>query len=157
MQEELENRSVVLTTRAAKITARTLAKMMEAALRKMRQRDRTVKPGRQSLKQLSQGGSLSSIEVTEGNIKAFEPVARKYGVNYDLKKDSSTDPPRWLVFFRAKDTDAMTAAFTEFNTKMVKRATDKPSTRAAMRQHEENIRKPVRNRVRHKRKDGPER
>lgn len=157
MQEDVENRSVVLTTRAAKITARTLAKMMEAALRKMRQRDGTGKPGRQSLKQLSQGGPLSSIEITEGNIKAFEPVARKYGVNYDLKKDSSTDPPRWLVFFRAKDTDAMTAAFTEFNTKMVKRATDKPSTRVAMRQHEESIRKPIRDRVRHKRKEGPER
>ncbi len=63
MQEELENRSVVLTTRAAKLTAHTLAKLMSAALRKMIQHGGELKPGRQSLKQLSKGGALSSVPI----------------------------------------------------------------------------------------------
>jgi len=37
-------------------------------------------------------------------------VARKYSIDYSLKKDKSVDPPKYLVFFRAKDVDVMTAA-----------------------------------------------
>ena len=44
----------------------------------------------------------------------FERVARKYGIDYSLKKDSATTPPRYLVFFRARDVDVMTAAFKEY-------------------------------------------
>lgn len=158
MQEELEHKSVVLATNATKLTGRTLAKLMQAALRKMKQsRDAPAKPGRQSLKQLAKGGSLSSVEITEGNIKAFDPVARKYGISYDLKKDSTAEPPRWLVFFRAKDTDAMTAAFTEFTTKHVKRETDKPSVRESMRNFKDVVLNAVRDKIKHKHREGPER
>lgn len=156
MQEELENRSVVLTTRAAKLTAHTLAKLMSAALRKMKQRGGELKPGRQSLKQLSKGGALSSVPITDENIKAFDPVARKYGVSYDLKKDATVDPPQWLVFFRSKDTDAMHGAFKEFQAKMVQRATDRPSTRADMKKRRENIKNAVRDKTKHKHREGPE-
>ena len=41
-------------------------------------------------------------------------VARKYSIDYSLKKDKSVDPPKYLVFFRAKDVDVMTAAFKEY-------------------------------------------
>lgn len=41
---------------------------------------------------------MSNIEVTDGNIKSFERVARKYGVDFALKKDVSSQPPRYLVF-----------------------------------------------------------
>jgi len=61
---------------------------MQAALRKMKQPRNTPKPGRQSLKQLSKGGPLSSVEITDDNIKAFDPVSRKYYVSYELKKDA---------------------------------------------------------------------
>jgi hypothetical protein len=156
MQEELENKSVVLATRATKFTVQTLAKLMRAALRKMKESNGAIKPGRQSMKKLSKGGPLSSVEIKDDNIKAFDPVARKYRVSYELKKDASSDPPRWLVFFRANDVDSMTAAFKEFSAKMVKRETDRPSVRESMRKFREVIKNAVRDKTRHKHREGPE-
>lgn len=157
MQEELENKSVVLTTKAAKLTAQTLAKLMQAALRKMKQHRDAPKPGRQSMKQLAKGGSLASVEITDANIKAFDPVARKYGIGYELKKDVSSAPPRWLVFFKSKDTDAMTAAFKEFTAKMVKREKEKPSSREVMHKFRDVAKNTVRDKTKHKHREGPER
>ena len=42
----------------------------------------------------------SNIEITNDNIKAFESTAKKYGIDFALKKDSSEQPPRYLVFSR---------------------------------------------------------
>ena len=126
MQEEVEHRAVTLMISAAKLTGREL----KAAIRKYlasrkahKQNKAEVKPsGRQTVKQLvGQNQGVSNIEVTESNIKGFDRVARKYGVDYAVKKDSSVSPPKWLVFFKARDAGALTAAFTEFATKTVKR------------------------------------
>ena len=57
---------------------------------------------------------MTNTEVSEGNIKAFERVARKYGIDFALKKDKSCQPPKYYVFFKARDMDAMTMAFKEF-------------------------------------------
>ena len=72
------------------------------------------KEGQQSLKQLSQfGDKLSEIPLNSENIKAFTHTARKHGVSFALAHDESKTPPRHTVFFKAKDTDTMTAAFKE--------------------------------------------
>ncbi|MCL2409616.1 MAG: PcfB family protein [Oscillospiraceae bacterium] len=155
MQEELENRSVVLATRATKMTAQTLAKLMRTALRKTNEAHYTPKAGRQSMKQLSKGGELSNVEITSNNIKAFDPYARKYNVGYSLKKDATTDPLRWLVFFRSKSLDSMNAAFSEFTARMIKRERDKPSIHETMREHRDIDRNKVRERTRG-RDRGPE-
>ena len=156
MQEELENKSVVLATNTTKMTARTLAMLMRAALRKMQESRNKPKQGRQSIKQLSKGGSLSTVEIKDDNIKAFDPIARKYNISYSLKKDISAEPARWLVFFRAKDVDSMTAAFKEFSAKMVKRDKDKPSTREAMHKHQEVEKNKVREHTKQKSRGEPE-
>lgn len=157
MQEDIENRSVVLTTKTAKLTARGLEQLMRAALRRMRRARDTPKEGKQTVRQLAKGGSLQSIEISEDNINAFEPFARKYGVSYALQRDVSETPPRWLVFFRAKDADALTAAFKAFSAKMVKRDKDKPSARATMQKFREVVKNAVRVKTRHKQRGGPER
>ncbi len=112
MQEDIEHKSAVLVMRGAKITGRLLAKAMAAALRQM-QKKRDA-PGKQSFRQLSKGGPLESIPVSDDNIKAFDPIARKYGLRYKLVRDASENPPKWLMFFRSRDSGAMTAAFKEF-------------------------------------------
>lgn len=61
-----------------------------------------------------QNCELSNIEITDGNIKSFEKYARKYNVDYCLKKDRSSEPSRYYVFFKARDVDSMTAAFKEY-------------------------------------------
>lgn len=83
--------------------------------------------GKQMVKQLiGQNQGVSNIEVTERNIKGFDRVARKYGVDYAIKKDKTGEIPRYLVFFKARDADALTAAFTEYTGKKAK-AKEKPS------------------------------
>ena len=39
-----------------------------------------------------------------------------------MKKDRSASPPKYLIFFKARDADALTAAFTEYTGKKVKKA-----------------------------------
>ena len=156
MQEEINQKSVVLITKTAKLTGKGLAQLMQATLRRAKQSHAAPKKGKQTVKQLAKGGSLKSIEITDDNIKAFDPFARKYGVSYALKKDISSDPPRWLVFFRAKDVDALTAAFNEFSLKMGPRLNEKPSTRGTMQKFREILKNAVRDKTKHKHREGPE-
>ena len=58
-------------------------------------------------KLVGEGVGVSSIEVTDGNIKSFERVARKYNVDFAVKKDKTTEPPKYLVFFKGRDADAV--------------------------------------------------
>ena len=106
MQEEVENKSVAISIKATKLTANVLKAALLKALAEMekKQKNPKVYKGKQSVKHLvRQGAGVSNIEITDGNIKSFEKVARKYGVDFALKKDVSTQPPRYLVFFKSKD------------------------------------------------------
>ena len=96
----------------------------------MRQKQKGKNPykvGKQSYKELkSQGSGLSNIEITDGNIKSFERVAKKYRLDFALKKDSSTKPPTYYVFFKGQDTEMMNLAFKKYlGVQMNKK--DKPS------------------------------
>ena len=73
-----------------------------------------------------QNAGMVNIEITDKNIKSFERYARKYGINYALKKDKSKEPPVYLVFFKGRDQDALNAAFREFSQKQIQKA-NKPS------------------------------
>lgn len=131
MQEEVEHRAVTLMISAAKLTSRELKAAISkylAGRKAHKQNKAEVKPsGRQTVKQLvGQNQGVSNIEVTESNIKGFDRVARKYGVDYAIKKDKSGEIPKYLVFFKARDADALTAAFTEYSGKKAKNK-DKPS------------------------------
>ena len=134
MQEEIENRTVTLIISAVKLTARELKAGMDKYLSEKKSkamekaRAAPEKPsGKQTVKQLiGQNQGVSNIEVTERNIKGFDRVARKYGVDYAIKKDKTGEIPRYLVFFKARDADALTAAFTEYTGKKAN-AKEKPS------------------------------
>ena len=79
------------------------------------------------MKQLvGQNQGVANIEITDSNIKDFERVARKYGVDFALKKDRSGEVPKYLVFFKARDADALTAAFKEYTAK-TDRKKERPS------------------------------
>ena len=145
MQEEIENRSVTLVITTSKLTVRVLREAMRRYLEAKKRQHQTstakdaVKHGKQTVKQLiSQDKGVTSIEVTDSNIQSFERVARKYGVDFAVKKDTSQHPPKYLVFFKAPDTDAMTAAFKEFTAKAVKRK-EKPSILAKLQGFREII------------------
>ena len=144
MQEEVENRTLTLVVSGTKFTGRMfkaaiskyMAHRKEKKLQKQRSRDAPVIPhGKQTVKQLvGQNQGISNIEITDPSIKEFEKIARKYGVDYAVKKDRSSSPPKYLIFFKGRDADALTAAFTEYTNKKVKKAekTERPSSQADM-------------------------
>ena len=119
MQDEVNEKTVALSIKATKLTA----KLLQAAIRKLlaegkKQIDKQLlhPKGKQSLRQLMKHGTgVSNIEITDENIKAFAATAKKYGIDFALKKDISETPPRYLVFFKGRDADVLTAAFKEFS------------------------------------------
>lgn len=116
MQEEVEQKSLTLTVNAAKMTARlfraAIAKYVAHRKEKKHDAQTGVRyVGRQSVKKLvGQNQGVSNVELSGEDIKAFERVARKYGVDYAVKGDA----PRFLIFFKARDADALNAALSEY-------------------------------------------
>jgi hypothetical protein len=150
LQEDIQNRSIALSTQATKLTAKGLAQLMRAALRQMGKRGNSDKVGETTFKELSKNGALEDLEISDANIKAFDPFARKYGVKYALQRDSSETPPKWIVYFNSKDVKSMTAAFKAFSDKMITKEKEKPSTRDTMQKLQERIKNVVRDKTRHK-------
>lgn len=70
--------------------------------------------GNVRLSQLMKQGKLDSIEITDNNISSFLGVAKKYDVSYALKRDSSTSPPTYHVFFTGRNTETLNRAFKEY-------------------------------------------
>ena len=128
MQEETNEKTIALYIKTGKLTAQTLQKAMKAILSKGKKQLAKPPQGKQSLKQLmKQNAGVSNIEITEGNIKAFESTAKKYNIDFSLKKVKG-EQTRYLVFFKGRDADVMTAAFQEFSAKKLTQE-QKPSIR----------------------------
>ena len=152
MQDEVNEKMVALIIKGGKISAEVLESALKKFTEELEKAQKTASQpktyrGKQSIKHLmEQNAALSNIEVTDGNIKAFERTATKYGIDYALKKDTSEQPPRYLVFFRGRDVDVMTQAFKEFSAKKV-RQSERPSLRQklsrqitqARAQHKEKV------------------
>jgi len=152
MQEEVENRTVTLVITGTKLTARALREAIRKFLawQKNRKEHPKIPHGKQSVKDLAkQNQGMSNIEITDKNIKSFEKSARKYGVDFAVKRDKGVKPPKYLVFFKGRDADAITAAFTDFTAKMVKK-TERPSVLAQLRKFTEIVRNTVSDRVKNK-------
>lgn len=99
------------------------------------------KRGKQSIKSLQQSGAqLTNIVVTDNNIKSFDRVARKYGIDYSLKKVEKEGKTEYLVFFKAKDVDVMTAAFKEYTGVSLKKE-QRQSIRKKLEQAKERVAK----------------
>ena len=133
MQDEVNEKTIALSIKTTKLTADVLQKSIRFILSQMKkefEKVQTAHPkGKQTLRQLmKQNAGVSNIEITEGNIKAFSGTAKKYGIDFALKKDASETPPRYLVFFKGRDADVMTAAFREFSQKKLTQE-QKPSLR----------------------------
>lgn len=139
MQEEVENRTVNLAISTTKLTARSLLN----AFRAYKNHRRNVKAkkaynmdthivGEQTIGQLlGQNQGATNIEIEKTEISGFKRILNKYGVDYAITKDKSQVPPRYLVFFKARDSDALTAAFKEFSAETARKA-ERPSTLALL-------------------------
>ncbi len=130
MQEQNNEKIVALSFRSAKVTSDVLVKILKKFLALQKNRKPKIVRGKQSLKKLIHGNenaSVTNIDINDKNIKAFEKTARKYGIDYSLKKDKSTDPPQYTIYFRAKDSEIMTKAFKDFLNSHSEKKEKKPS------------------------------
>ena len=132
MQEEVTQKVIALSIKAAKLDAAVLQKALKIALDQIKKQHGKPKRGKQTMRQLTKSGEqVTNIKITDQNIKAFDPIARKYNLDYHVKKIEGGEVPRYLVFFKGKDIDSMTEAFREFSTKKLNRE-KKPSIRKAL-------------------------
>ena len=159
MQEDVEQRSVTLAVNGTKFTGRLLKSIIAKYLshRKEKQHEKArsgevIHHGKQTVKQLiGQNQGVSNIEIADKSIRDFERIARKYGVDYAVKKVDG-DKPKFLVFFKARDADALTAAFTEYAKKKVRR-TERPSVIKLLKSIREKLASIERDPVKHHSKE----
>ena len=131
MQEEVTQKVIALSIKMGKGTAKLTEQALQKAIKKFLEQKNAPPHGKQTMRQLmKQNAGVSNIEITNDNIKAFESTAKKYGIDFSLKKVKG-EQPRYLVFFKSRDADAMTAAFQEFSAKKLNRE-KKPSIRKAL-------------------------
>ena len=158
MQDEVNTKVVAIMIKGGKISAEVLKKALDKFVQeiekaqKQMQHPKTYR-GKQSIKHLmSQNAAISNIEVTDGNIKSFERTASKYSLDFALKKDVSVEPPSYLVFFKGRDVDVMTAAFKEFSAKTVKQK-EQPSIRHKLDQEKAQSKAQHKEKIKVKTKD----
>lgn len=115
MQEDVENRTINLAISTTKLSLRTVIAGIKKYLQhrekvKVRKSRDPAVHGKQSVKKLlGQNQGAANAEIDKDGIKDFERLARKYGVDFAVRKDKSVDPPRYIVFVRAKDADVLDA------------------------------------------------
>ena len=138
MQEDIEHRAVTLAMNVSKMTGRTfrnaLVKLLHF-LKNKHQQHKQVKPqGKQSVKKLiGQNQGVSRVDLShDDDVKQFEHVARKYGVDYAITKVKG-EKPRYLIFFKARDNDALTAALEEYTAQRM-RGKDKQALHSKLQQ-----------------------
>ena len=117
MQEEVEQKTFNIVVSTTKLTARTI---LNAGRTAIQQYQAKMAGGKQSVRMLlRQNRGVSSVEIDKTNIKGFERYAKKYGIDYAIRKDNSEVPPRYLVFFKAPDAEAFQSAFKEYSASLL--------------------------------------
>ena len=138
MQEEVEQRTLTLVIKGTKFSGRVLknavSKFVAFCRNQKAKKVNVHHKGKQSVKKLTQQGQgVNTMEIDDANLRQFERIARKYGVDYAVRRDKDAEPPRFLVFFKGRDADAISAAFKEFlSTK--ERKSERPSLLQKLRE-----------------------
>ena len=115
MQEESTQRTIALVVRTAKLTEEILKRMIMAYLNDLAYEDVPEKHGKMSVRDLmGKDQGANTMDINNGNIRDFDRVAAKYNIDYAIKKDKSENPPKYVVFFKGRDADVISAAFKDF-------------------------------------------
>ena len=78
--------------------------------------------GKQSVKKLMNHNCATNTIPLEGDRGLFNRVARKWNVDYSFHK---TGKDKYLLLFKSGQADAITAAFSEYTARYMKRQRDK--------------------------------
>ena len=145
MQEYVEERTVAISVKAGKLSGRALAAACKKVLAEMKKHHEAAKRphGRQSVKKLMNHYGTKSAMTLVGAPKDFDRIAKEFHVDYAFHK---TSPGHYLLFFKADQADAITAAFQEFASRKMGRD-EKPSIRERLVQAREQAAQKVEHRT----------
>lgn len=140
MQEEVENRAVNLAITTTKLSLRTLISGIRAYLRHLEKKKQNALyqddeiRGKMSVKELVQKDQgVTSLPIGDERLKDFDHIARKYGVDYAVIKDRTEIPPKYTVFFKARDTDVLNEIVKEYTAKELLRE-QRPSLKEKLKE-----------------------
>ena len=120
IDEDVSRRTIAVSVKASKLTARGLAYVVQGVGQKIirHHRAKQMPHGRQTVRQLmGHGAATNSIEVDAP--KVFDRVARKWNVDYAFYK---TGPDKYLLFFKSGQADAITACFSEYSRRVLEKS-----------------------------------
>lgn len=144
MNEDVAKDSIRFAFRTSKVGIKALFRGLRAGYRFIKGRGDKTGKGRQTVKQLvRQGQGVTSMEVSGESMRDFKKTANKYGVDFAIVKDKGVEPPKYTVFFKAKDTDAIEAVLAEYAAKIVRKNKEheRPSILEKLRKFKEEIAK----------------
>ena len=107
MQEYVEERTIAISIKAAKLSGRALAAACKKVFAEIAKQQSAAKQphGRQSVKKLmAHYGGKSAMKYV-GAPKDFDRIAKEFHVDYAFHK---TSPGHYLLFFKADQADAIT-------------------------------------------------
>lgn len=128
MSKDNTEKAISFLWQGAKVTKEVLAELCQAFLEK------PPKHGVKSYASIAKSGKLESIEITENNIGSFLDTARKYDVDYALKRDSSTSPPTYHVFFTTGQSENFRRAFAEYVVSVKSKVSEKSASQIINRE-----------------------
>ena len=139
MNEEVARETVEIAARplkqAGQYFIRRAVQMDEKALLKLIELMKTAPgkvvemlngPGKEmSVKELlKKDEGAKNIDIAELGIGDFKPIARRYGMDFAVVKSKYLDPPKYTVFFKARDADTIEKVMNEYSAKRKKRKND---------------------------------
>ncbi|MFI3226950.1 MAG: PcfB family protein [Clostridia bacterium] len=150
VQEEINHKNIALVTSGSKLTGRSVLKLVRLYLTHCKTAKESIPHGKQSVKSLAkQGQGMTSLDLQDGDLKKFDRIMKKYGVDYAIMTDKMSKIPTHTLFFKAKDNDAITKAFLDFSAQMVKKQ-EKPSVLSELRRMIELVKNTINNKVKNK-------
>ena len=157
MQEEVESKTVTLIVSGTKLTGRLLKAAISKYLAHRKEvkqsasldsKDSGVKQyGKISMAEIEkQFGDSKRIDLKDKGLSEFDRCARKYCVQYAVRKNSKGS---YELFFKAPSSENMDSAFREYTVKRLKKA-QRPSVLAKLQKFKEQVKNAVGDRTKRK-------
>lgn len=137
VNEEVAAKTLNLAVRTSTSSVRAIvAAMRDYRMRKSysKSRDTEKKPtGKQSVKELiSQGDGVKTVDIDKEGLRDFQKLAKKYGVDFAIVKDKETENPKYTIFFKAKDADALDHMLAAITAKEFGKDKDQPKEKPSI-------------------------
>jgi hypothetical protein len=139
VQDAINEKTFSLGARVGRVTADELKQAVDKLLAELESgkldklnpltKQGELKHGKMTMKQLAKhNAGLSSIELKDPNLRLLNKVMRQNGIDFSPVKDGKG---QYTLFFKGRDADALTHAFSQYTKKVTERAA-KPSIGATL-------------------------